>query len=78
MRFLGMLAKKIAHFLSSRDRGWGGGRQYQNCLQNPKIERFFLFNWGKNQPKKSLIFEDLKTKGGRGAAIWTLSSEEKI
>ena len=73
---LGMLAKKkIAHFLSSQDRGWG--RPNQNCLQNPKNERFFLLNWGKNEPKKSLIFEDLKTKGG-GAANLTLSSEDKI
>ena len=53
--------------MSTQDRGWGGGRPNQNCLQNPKNERFFLLNWGKNQPKKWLIFEeDFKTKGVGG------------
>ena len=35
----GMLAKKIAHLLSSEDRGGAN----QNCLQNPKNERFFFY-----------------------------------
>lgn len=31
---------KIAHILSRRDRGWGGGRQNQDCLQLRKNARF--------------------------------------
>ena len=58
-----MFAKKtIAHILSFQDRGWGGGRRNQNCLQNPENELLF----GDNEEKQELIFEVLKTKGGWG------------
>ena len=76
---LRMHAKKIAHFLSSRDKGWGvGGRSKEKCLQKATInERFFLEIRIKSR-KKSLIFEVFKTKGGGRAAICELSREDKI
>ena len=44
---LSRFAKKIAQILSSRDRGWGGGRPKLNCLKNPENERFFYDFKGK-------------------------------
>ena len=62
-----MLAKKKRSFFVFSRQGVGEGgvakSPNQNCLQKPKNERFF-FHVGKNKPKKSLIFEVLKTKGG--------------
>ena len=57
--------KKIAHYLSSQEGGWGGGDQIKIVFKIPKMSDFFI-ELGKNQQKKSLIFEVLKTKGGGG------------
>ena len=66
--------KKIAHILSFRDRGWGGGRPKLNCLENPENERFFYYFKGKNRS----FLEVFETKGGGRAAVLQLSRKDKI
>ena len=61
--------------MSSRDKGWEGGRQNQDCLQILKNARFCCM-------REARIIKNLKTilglRGGGGAAILQLSREDKI
>ena len=67
--------KKIAHILSFRDRGWGGGRQKLNCLENPENERFFYYFKGKNRS----FLEVFETKGGgEGGSFAVVSKRQNM
>ena len=47
--------KTIAHILSFQDKGWGEGRQNQNCLQKPKNELLFYDTSGSKKIKVNKI-----------------------
>ena len=67
--------KKIAHILSFRDRGWGGGRPKLNCLENPENERFFYYFKGKNRS----FLEVFETKGGgEGGSFAVVSKRQNM
>ena len=61
-----MLDKKIMLIYCLLETGGGGGGgKNENCLRNAKNELVLYGNFEKIE----LIFEDLETMGGRGAAI---------
>ena len=75
-----MLAKKkkIAHFLSSQDRGLEGrGGQIKIYFKIPKMSDFFYWTGEKMNQKNRSFLRIWRQKGG-GAANLTLSSEDKI
>ena len=65
--------KKIAHILSFRDRGWGGGRPKLNCLENPENERFFYYFKRKNRS----FLEVFETKGGGEGGSFAIVSKRQ-
>ena len=69
------MQKKIAHILSFRDRGWGGGRPKLNCLKYPENERFFYYLKGKNRS----FLEVFETKGGgEGGSFAVVSKRQNM